>query len=91
MNQIITIIATVTLIAYIMYTLSPDVIARFDNRHVYVTSIFVLAGIIRYLQLTTVEKSSGNPTKIFLKDRFIQCCIVGWVITFGVIIYGGNL
>ena len=89
LNQIITIIATITIIAYIMYTLSPDVTARFNSRYVYATALFVLAGIIRYLQLTTVRNASGNPTKILLRDRFIQCCIAGWLIVFGIIIYGG--
>jgi len=87
LNQIITIIATITIIAYIMYTISPEVTARFNSRYVYSTAVFVLAGIIRYLQLTTVRKISGNPTKILLRDRFIQCCIVGWLIIFGIIIY----
>lgn len=91
MNQIITIIATITIVAYLMYTLSPDVTARFNSQYVYATTVFVLAGIIRYLQLTTVKELSGNPTKIFLRDRFIQCCIAGWFILFCIIIYGGRL
>jgi 4-hydroxybenzoate polyprenyltransferase len=86
-NQVITLIATVTVIAYIMYTLSPDVMARFNSHYVYLTSIFVLVGIIRYLQITIVYLKSGNPTKIFLHDRFIQACIIGWMITFIIIIY----
>ena len=86
-NQLITLIATITVIAYIMYTLSPDVMARFNSHYVYLTSIFVLVGIIRYLQITIVYLKSGNPTRIFLRDRFIQACIIGWVITFIIIIY----
>jgi len=86
-NQLITLIATITVIAYIMYTLSPDVMARFNSHYVYLTSIFVLVGIIRYLQITIVYLKSGNPTKIFLRDRFIQVCIIGWMITFIIIIY----
>jgi len=90
MNQVITFIATIIVIAYIMYTLSPDVIERFHFKHIYFTAIFVLMGIIRYLQLTIVYLKSGNPTKILLSDIFIQCCIAGWVISFVFIIYLGN-
>jgi 4-hydroxybenzoate polyprenyltransferase len=87
MNHVITFIATITAIAYIMYTLSPDVAERFHTKHIYFTSIFVLMGIIRYLQLTLVYLKSDNPTKVLLRDRFIQCCIVGWIGTFLIIIY----
>lgn len=87
MNQIITSISTITIIAYIMYTMSPEVIGHFNSKYVYTTSFFVLAGIIRYLQLTMVYLKSGSPTKILIKDRFIQLCIIGWIITFFIIIY----
>ena len=86
-NQVMTVISTVTIVAYIMYTLSPDVIERFQSRYIYITAFFVLVGIIRYLQLTIVDLISGNPTKVLLKDRFIQICILGWIASFLIIIY----
>jgi len=87
MNQVITVLATIIIIAYIMYTLSPEVIERLKSKHIYFTAIFVLMGIIRYLQVTIVDLKSGSPTKILLRDRFIQCCIIGWVGLFIIIIY----
>jgi hypothetical protein len=44
-------------------------------------------GVMRYLQITLLEENSGNPTEILLKDLFIQMSIVGWLVTFGVLIY----
>ncbi|RZL13770.1 MAG: prenyltransferase [Pedobacter sp.] len=87
MNQILTSISTITIIAYIMYTLSPDVVARFNNNNLYLTSLFVMMGIIRYLQVTIVDSKSGSPTKILLKDTFIQLCIAGWILSFLILIY----
>jgi len=87
MNQVMTVVSTVTIIAYIMYALSPDVIERFHSRNIYITAVFVLVGIIRYLQVTIVDLKSGNPTTILLKDRFIQVCIAGWIVSFLIIIY----
>jgi len=87
MNQAIGIVASITIVCYIMYTVSVEVIERFNSQYLYITSIFVLAGIIRYLQVTIVDVKSGSPTKVLLKDRFIQLCIVGWVITFSIILY----
>lgn len=87
MNQALTIVATLTIVCYIMYTISDSVIARVGSEYLYLTSIFVLAGIIRYLQITIVDIKSGSPTKILLKDRFIQLCIAGWLIAFAIILY----
>jgi len=70
-----------------MYTISPEVTTRFQCKYVYVTAIFVLAGIIRYLQIAFVDSQDSDPTKILLRDRFIQICILGWLIAFLVIIY----
>lgn len=87
LNQIISIIGAITIVCYIMYTMSTDVINRLQSGYLYLTSVFVLAGIIRYLQITLVEQNSGNPTKILIKDRFIQSCILLWGISFYLIIY----
>lgn len=87
LNMAISVIASITMVCYIMYTVSPEVIARFNSSHVYLTSIFVLAGIIRYLQITIVESRSGSPTKVLLRDHFIHGCILCWLIAFTLIIY----
>ena len=87
MNQSLTIIGSITMVCYIMYTVSEEVITRFNSQHIYLTSIFVLAGIIRYLQLTLVEKESGSPTNILITDRFLHVCIFSWAVSFFVIIY----
>lgn len=87
MNQAMTIVATLTMVSYIMYTLSDSVIERIGNPYLYLTSVFVLAGIIRYLQITIVDEKSGSPTKVLLKDHFIQLCIAGWLIAFAIILY----
>ena len=90
LNQVIGLIAAITMVCYIMYTVSPEVIARFHSPYIYFTSIFVLAGIIKYLQLTMVDVKSGNPTKVLMKNRFIQCCVVGWIMSFFLIVYIGE-
>lgn len=88
LDNALTLVAGVTLVSYIMYTVDVDVVRQFDCNYVYSTAIFVLAGILRYLQLTLVEECSWSPTLIIARDRFLQCCIAGWLILFGIIIYG---
>lgn len=81
------IMAAVVIVAYTSYTLSPEVIARVDNEYLYLTSFFVILGIMRYLKLTFVLESSGSPTRIFLRDAFTQITLLGWVVAFIFILY----
>ena len=87
LNTAISIVASITLVCYMMYTLSHEVKERFGNQHLYFTSIFVLAAMLRYIQITIVDEKSGSPTIILYKDHFIQACIIGWLLSFGIIIY----
>ncbi len=82
MNQVISILASMTIVCYMMYTVSPEVIEHFHCPYLYITDIFVIVGIIRYLQIIFVEVKNHCPAKVLLKDHFIQLCIVGWGITF---------
>ena len=86
-NEATAIIASVTMVCYIMYTMSPEVIARWGTRYVYLTSGWVLAGLLRYLQNMIVRGLSGSPTKSLVKDHFIQVCVAGWILSYFVIIY----
>ena len=45
-------------------------------------------GVMRYLQITMLEENSGRPTEILLKDIFIQMSIIGWILSFAILIYG---
>ena len=86
-NEATAIVASITMVCYIMYTMSPEVIERMGTRYVYLTSGWALAGLLRYLQNMIVYNHSGSPTKSLVKDHFIQFCIAGWLISFFIIIY----
>jgi len=86
-NEVVSIVAAVTMVCYIMYAMSPDVIQRMGTRYVYLTCFWVLAGLLRYLQNMIVFGRSGSPTKAMVKDRFLQICVFGWIASFVVIIY----
>lgn len=86
-NEAITITAGVTLVCYIMYTVSPEVVQNFHTDYLYLTSIFVLVGLLRYIQIAVVDKKSGDPTKVILRDTFTQLVVLAWGLAFLVIIY----
>jgi 4-hydroxybenzoate polyprenyltransferase len=81
------IMASVVIVAYTIYTTSADVTARFHTQYLYLTSLFVILGIMRYLQIAFVHLDSGSPTRIVLKDRFMQLTILAWIISFAWILY----
>lgn len=87
LDTTISITIAVTLVCYFMYTVSEDVIIRTGSSNLYLTSLFVMLGMFRYLQITIVDKNSGNPTKILLYDSMIQLCIICWIISFIIILY----
>ena len=86
-NEAITITGSVTLVCYIMYTVSAEVTSNFSTNHLYLTSIFVLVGLLRYIQIAVVDQKSGDPTKAILSDRFLQLVVVAWGLTFLTLIY----
>jgi len=86
LNVAITVMATVVVVCYLMYCTSVEIVGRFGD-NVYLTSFFVILGILRYLQLTFVWLISGSPTLVLLRNRFLQLIILGWILSFFVIIY----
>jgi decaprenyl-phosphate phosphoribosyltransferase len=100
LNVVLALVCAVIIVSYLMYTTSPDVqqrIARLGGNvdensvggayRLYYTTLFVLAGIMRYLQIIFVQADSGSPTKILYKDRFIQATLLLWIASFFLIIY----
>lgn len=87
-NQAITVSASVTLVCYIMYTVSPDVQQRLHCSYAYLTTFLVVLGLYRYMQLASVDGKSGDPTKLVLSDRLLQAVLAVWLLCFIVMIYG---
>ena len=81
------IMASVVIVAYILYTTSASVVERLGSEYLYLTALFVILGIMRYLQIALVENNSGSPTSIVIRDRFMQITILAWVLSFVWIIY----
>ncbi len=87
LNVLTALVCAVIVVSYFMYTMSPEVLRRMGTYRLYYTCLFVLAGIMRYLQIIFVQAASGSPTKILYRDRFIQASIILWILSFYLIIY----
>ena len=81
-NGVMSIMSAVIIVSYLLYTLDPAVQAHYGSKNVYATTFFVILGLLRYMQITFVEKKSGSPTDIVYKDRFLQISILAWIVSF---------
>jgi len=86
-NSSIIIMGAITIVAYIQYTVSKEVINQFGTDYIYLTTFFVLLGFLRYLQITLVENNSGSPSELLVKDKFLIFSILGWMLSFLFIVY----
>ncbi|WP_020531112.1 decaprenyl-phosphate phosphoribosyltransferase [Flexithrix dorotheae] len=87
MNVTLAMLSAITIVSYLLYALSNEIIEQWGTHRVYYTSLFVISGILRYLQITFVENDTGSPTSILYKDKFIQFSLLLWISSFYFIIY----
>jgi len=75
------------LVSYLIFTTDEAVMARLNSEQLYFTGPFVVAGVLRYLQLTVVYERSGSPTDLVYRDPGLQLTIAGWLATFVWLLY----
>lgn len=88
LDQLITITAASTVLAYAFYTISPETVARFGTDRLLFTLPFPLYGIFRYLFLIHRRDGGGNPSETLLQDGPILACVALWALAVAILIYG---
>jgi 4-hydroxybenzoate polyprenyltransferase len=87
LDQMISVVTASTVVAYAIYTASPEVQEKLGTDKLYLTIPFVLFGIFRYLYLVHQKEEGGNPTQLLFSDRPLQVDIVLWIITASLLLY----
>jgi 4-hydroxybenzoate polyprenyltransferase len=90
LNALIILLSAIIIVTYLLYTISPEVTARFGHQY-YLTVFFPVLGVIRYLQVIFVFKTSGDPVKALYTDRMMQLFIGGWLALLFYFIYGTHV
>lgn len=80
-------LAAVLIVCYIFYCISPEVQHHYQSQWLYLSIIFVINGMLRYLQLAMVEQSTYSPTLVVLTDRFLQITIISYVLLMSYLLY----
>lgn len=82
LDMYIYISATITIAAYILYTIDEQVIQVFKTDKLVYSSVFVIIGVFRFLFLSNSDKykNEGDPTSLLLKDLYLQVTFVLWAL-----------
>ena len=78
LDQMISVVTASTVMAYALYTMSPETVAKFGTNNLDLTIPFVLYGIFRYLYLIHQKELGGDPTRILFTDRPLIINIILW-------------
>jgi len=90
LNTLLGLFCAIIIVSYVNYTVSSAAYEKFGHR-LYYTALFVIAAMMRYLQITFIHNKAGSPTDVLYKDRFIQVTLLLWVASFFVILYVRDL
>ena len=85
-DSLIIVLVPIIIVSYILYCTADENITRVGN-NLYLTSVFVFFGFVRYLQLIFVKKLGGDPMKLLYRDAGIQLVLILWITSFAWILY----
>lgn len=85
LDQMSVVLLAVTIVSYIMYTLSPERVSVSGHRLTY-SLVFVLYGVFRYLYLVH-QRGAGSPTETLLTDKSLITAVLLWSAYCGWVVY----
>ncbi len=86
-NFSMAVVLSITLVCYIMYSISDEVVNRFSFSYIYLTTLWVIIAMFRVIQRSLVYKVNDGIVSILFKDKLILISILCWIISFTLIIY----
>ncbi len=91
LDALMVVLAATTLLAYTIYTCSPEVVERLHTDKLYVSLPFVVYGLFRYLYLVHHKSGGGDPSRTLVRDVPLLATVLLWGMTNVAIIYGHRL
>ena len=79
LDHLISMFGGITILAYCLYSISPDVVAKFHTQFMLLSVPPVIFGVARYMYLVHEGLYRGNPTAVVLNDRPFQANLLVWV------------
>jgi len=87
LERILVAIAAATFTAYVLYTLSPDVLARHGHHPLVFSTPWVALGLGRYLKLALRDGAGSDPSALAVSDPVLLVSVLGWLATLALVLY----
>ena len=89
LNTLVYIAATITITAYLLYSIDPKVMQNLGSEYLIYSSLFVFLGIIRLIQISEMQlhEGEGDPTTLLFKDPILLGTVITWMCYLIAIIY----
>lgn len=85
-DQAISVVLGATVLAYTLYTVADDTVAKVGSEGLMITVPIVLYGLFRYLYLLHRSEMGGSPTRVLVTDRPLLVTVVVWLTTAAAVI-----
>ncbi len=79
LDQLAGIAAGAAILAYALYTLSPETVHKFGGDRLKYTVPFAVFGVFRYLWLARQAGEGGEPERVLFRDRPTQVNLLAWL------------
>ena len=89
LDMMIGIVAGAALLSYVLYTASPETIAKFHTDMLILTIPFVIYGMFRYLYLVYHRKEGGNPAQLLADIPLVVTVLLWGLVAIAIIYWGG--
>jgi 4-hydroxybenzoate polyprenyltransferase len=90
LNALLSILVSVTIVVYVIFSISDYATERY-GRFIIFSSIPVLIGMFRFLQLAIVFERGDFPTELITRDKGIIACILLFVCIFILTTFVGDI
>ncbi len=87
LDQMMAVATSSTVIAYCLYTIAPETVAKFGTHNLILTVPFVLYGIYRYLYLVYRKEMGGAPERVLLTDVPLMVDVLLWMVSVVAVLY----
>jgi 4-hydroxybenzoate polyprenyltransferase len=87
LDQMMAVATSSAVIAYCLYTIAPETIAKFGTHNLMLTVPFVLYAVYRYLYLVYQKEMGGAPEQALLGDVPLLIDVLFWMASVVAVIY----
>jgi 4-hydroxybenzoate polyprenyltransferase len=91
LDQMIGVVTASCVLAYTLYTVSDETVAKFHTNKLSLTIPFVYFGIFRYLYLIHQKNEGGKPSRHLYSDKPLLVSVILWIVACVGIIYSSSL